>query len=252
MSFRPNFLSCLSFWSRLPVGTREPLPPFAIAVSALPITALVIAVPSALTLAASLSIGAPYLVAAMLAVGMMALLTGALHEDGLADCADALAGATPERRLAIMKDSRNGTFGTLALIFSVFLRVAALAALAQTSLLLGCLALLAAAVVSRVACLTPLALLPPARADGAGFAAGAPDSNSLRVATVGATLGAALPLFAGASAGITVLAAFVAVGAAFFVTSQARKKIGGQTGDVAGAAQQLAEISYLVVLSAAA
>lgn len=252
MSFRSNFLSCLSFWSRVPVGTRETLPPFAIAVSALPIAAVVIALPAALTLAASLSIGAPSLVAALLAFAILALLTGALHEDGLADCADALAGTTPERRLAIMKDSRNGTFGTLALIFSVFFRVAAVAALAQTSVLLGCLGLLAAAVVSRVACLTPLALLPPARADGAGFAAGAPDPNSLRIAMVGAILGAALPLLAGAAAGVTVLAALAAAAAAFFVTSQARRKLGGQTGDVAGAAQQLAEISYLVVLSVAA
>jgi len=252
MAFSDDFISCLGFWSRIPVPPQSAAPDLRTAIRALPAAALTIAMPAVAALALGRACGLTPLLAALVALAMLAATTGAFHEDGLADCADAAGGATPEQRLEIMLDSRNGTFGTLALIFSVFLRVAALAALAQTSLLLGCLALLAAAVVSRVACLTPLALLPPARADGAGFAAGAPDSNSLRVAMVGAILGAALPLFAGASAGITVLAAFVAVAAAFFVTSQARKEIGGQTGDVAGAAQQLAEISCLVVLSAAA
>lgn len=250
MSYLDDLRSCLGFWSRLPIGSQATLPPFRTAVRALPLAALAIAVPATLALALSREVGLWSLVAALLALAVLALSTGALHEDGLADCADALAGVTPEQRLAIMKDSRNGTFGMLALIFSVTLRAAALAALAQVSTSLACLALIAAAIVSRVACLMPLALLPPARANGAGYAAGAPDSNALRGATVGAILGAALPLLAGASAGLTVLAAIVAAAAAFFVTARARKLLGGQTGDVAGAAQQLAEIGYLVVLSA--
>lgn len=150
-----------------------------------------------------------------------------------------------------MKDSRNGTFGGLALVFSVGLRAAALSALAQSSLALACLVICAAAVVSRVLGLMPLALLPPARAEGAGRAVGPPDSDSLRIAMVGALLCAALPLLAGASAGVTVLAAIGAAASAFFATSRARVLLGGQTGDVAGAAQQMAEIAYLVVLSAA-
>ena len=208
--------------------------------------------PAAMALAIGVNAGATPLVAALLAVAVLAILTGALHEDGLADCADALGASTPERRLEIMKDSRNGTFGTLGLIFSVALRAAALAALAQSSLKVACLTLLAAAVVSRVACLTPLALLPPARDQGAGHAAGSPDKDALRIAIVGGLLAAALPLLAGAGSGGTVLAALAAAAAAFFVTAQARAKLGGQTGDVAGAAQQLAEIVYLVVLSTAA
>lgn len=252
MSYHADFLSCLAFWSRFPVGTTEPLPEFRTAVRALPAAALAIAAPATLALALGLACGLSPLVAALLALSVLAATTGALHEDGLADCADALSASTPERRLDIMKDSRNGTFGTLTLIFSVALRAAALAALVQASTLLACLALLAGAAVSRVACLAPLALLPPAREAGAGRAAGAPDSNALRVAIVGAILCAALPLIAGASAGITVLAAIVAAGLAFLAASQARQKLGGQTGDVAGAAQQLAEVGYLLVLSAAA
>lgn len=252
MTYRADFLSCLAFWSRLPVGTTERLPEFRTAIRALPAAALAIAAPAALALALGRAYGLSPLLAALVALAVLAAATGALHEDGLADCADALSGATPERRLDIMRDSRNGTFGTLALIFSVALRAAALAALVEASALLACFALLAGAAVSRVACLTPLALLPPAREAGAGHAAGAPDSDALRVAIVGAILCAALPLLAGASAGTTVFAAIVAAGAAFLVTTQARQKLGGQTGDVAGAAQQLAEVGYLLVLSAAA
>lgn len=250
MPYLDDLRSCLGFWSRLPVGSHAALPPFRTAVRALPLAALTIAVPATLAVALARGVGLWPLVAALLALAVLALTTGALHEDGLADCADALAGSSPERRLEIMKDSRNGTFGTLALIFSVTLRAGALAALAQISTPLACLALIAAAIVSRVACLAPLALLQPARVEGTGYAAGAPDANSMRVAIVGAILGAALPLLAGAPAGLTVLAAIVAAAAAFFVTSRARNLLGGQTGDVAGAAQQMAEIGYLVVLSA--
>jgi len=249
MAFVDDFRSCLSFWSRLPAAPAE-ASPFRTAIRALPAAALAIALPAALTLALGRACGLSPLMAALVALAMLAALTGALHEDGLADCADALSGATPEQRLDIMKDSRNGTFGTLALVFSVGLRAAALAALLQASVLLACLAILASAAVSRVACLTPLALLPAARDAGLGKAAAAPDSDALRVAIVGAILCAALPLLAGAAAGTTVFAAIAAAGAAFLVTSQARQKLGGQTGDVAGAAQQLAEIAYLLVLSA--
>lgn len=252
MSFRDDFLSCLAFWSRLPVGTGADRPAFGAAIRALPAAALAIAAPAAIALALGRACGLSPLMAAFAALATLAATTGALHEDGLADCADGLSGPTPERRLAIMADSRNGTFGTLALIFSVGLRVGALAALAQASTMLAIFAILAGAAVSRVACLAPLALLPPARDEGLGQTAGAPESNALRAAIVGAILCAALPLLAGAGAGTTVFAAMVAGGAAFFVTSQARQKLGGQTGDVAGAAQQLAEIGYLFVLSATA
>lgn len=251
MSYAADFRSCLSFWSRLPVGARAPLPPFRTAIRALPAAALVIAAPAALALALGRASGLSPLMAGLAALAVLAAVTGALHEDGLADSADALGATTPERRLDVMRDSRNGTFGTLALIFSVAFRAGALAALAQASTLLACLALLAAAAVSRVGALAPLALLPAARTEGAGHAAGAPDSDALRLAIVGAILCAALPLLGGAGAGATVFAAIVAGGAAFFVASHARRTIGGQTGDVAGAAQQLAEIGYLIILSAA-
>src|SRR5579864_6859060 len=70
-------------------------------------------------------VGLPTLAAALIAVAGTAALTGALHEDGLADTADGFGGgATPEAKLTIMRDSRNGAYGVLALIFSVALRAA--------------------------------------------------------------------------------------------------------------------------------
>ncbi|MCC2102467.1 MAG: adenosylcobinamide-GDP ribazoletransferase, partial [Hyphomicrobiales bacterium] len=108
MSYIADFRSCLSFWSRLPVGTQAPLPAFRTAIRALPAAALAIAAPAALALGLGRAAGLSPLMAALVALAVLAAVTGALHEDGLADCSDALGAATPERRLDIMRDSRNG------------------------------------------------------------------------------------------------------------------------------------------------
>ena len=76
-------------------------------------------------------LGAP--LAAVLAVAASAAATGGLHEDGLADTADALGGATRERRLEIMKDSRVGVFGAMALVLSTLARVFAVSSLGPVS-----------------------------------------------------------------------------------------------------------------------
>jgi adenosylcobinamide-GDP ribazoletransferase len=252
MSFADEFRTCLMFWSRLPVRSAAEPAEFRYAIRALPVAALVIAAPATLALALGRGFGFSALLAALVALAVLAATTGALHEDGLSDCADALGASSRERRLDIMKDSRIGAFGTLALIFSIGLRAEALAVLAEASTWLACAGLLAAAALARVACLAPLALLPPARETGAGHAAGAPDERSLAIAVAGALAVAILPLLAGASAGRAVLAVICAFGAALACVPYAREKFGGQTGDVAGAAEQLAEIAFLVVLSTAA
>lgn len=251
MSFRADLLSCLAFWSRLPARGLDKPTEFGLAIRALPVAALIIAAPAVVALAFGVAFGLSSAVAALVAVAALAATTGALHEDGLADCADAIAGGTPERRLEIMKDSRIGAFGALALIFSVGLRTLAIADLTRASLFLACMGLFAAAAVSRTACLSPLVLLPPARDDGLGRSATKLDAAALRIAIVSALVSAILPLLAGASAGRAVLAAMAAVGASLATSAAARRLFGGQTGDVAGAAQQLAEIAYLVVLSTA-
>ncbi|MFI4988767.1 MAG: adenosylcobinamide-GDP ribazoletransferase [Alphaproteobacteria bacterium] len=183
---------------------------------------------------------APYL-AALLALGLAIAATGGLHEDGLADCADALAGGTAAARLAIMRDSRIGSYGVLALILSVGLRAGALAQLAQPWVVLAALA--AAAAASRgLLPLVPWAL-EPARSTGLGRLVASP---SQEVVATAAALGAIAALFLlGPLAGVVALAA--ALAAAWGIAALARSRLGGYTGDVLGAIQQAAETAILVV-----
>lgn len=183
----------------------------------------------------------PPLPAALLAVLAGVLLTGALHEDGLADTADGLgARGGRERRLEVMRDSRSGAYGVLALVFSVGLRASALAALASPLAVLGALA--AAAALSRAMVPAAMQVMPPARADGLGAGAGVPD------ATVAAT--AALFGLGAAMAGLglqgALAAAFAALLAAFALRALALRALGGYTGDVLGAIVQAVEIAVLL------
>ncbi len=106
-----------AFMTRLPVGAPEG-GDLAAACWAFPVAGLLIGAIAGGLLAAAWTFGAPPLVAALLALAAMAALTGALHEDGLADTADGLGGGSPERKLEIMRDSRVGAFGVLALVFA--------------------------------------------------------------------------------------------------------------------------------------
>jgi adenosylcobinamide-GDP ribazoletransferase len=180
--------------------------------------------------------------AAALAVAATIIVTGALHEDGLADTADGFgAGATPESRLAIMRDSRIGTFGACALIVSIGLRWAALASLAGP--LRVAAALIAAHVAARAMPPLLMRLIPPARPDGLSAAAGLPPADSVAVA---ALLGfAALLLALGTADGL--IASALLVLAMLALRRLALNKIGGQTGDVLGALEQVSEVLVLLV-----
>jgi adenosylcobinamide-GDP ribazoletransferase len=183
----------------------------------------------------------PPLPSALLAVLALVLLTGALHEDGLADLADGLgARGGRERRLEVMRDSRTGAYGVLALVFSVSLRVSAVAALPHGWGAVG--ALMAAAALSRALIPAVLQGLPPARSDGLGASAGVPHAG---IAATALGLGLALAI---AGLGLTgALAAIVAAGlAALAVATVARRALGGYTGDVLGAVQQAAEAAILL------
>lgn len=182
----------------------------------------------------------PPLVAALVAVLAGVLLTGALHEDGLADTADGLgARGGREKRLEVMRDSRSGAYGVLALVFSVALRAAALAA--APSAVAGLGALVAAAAWSRALIPVAMQVMPPARADGLGAGAGVPDAT---IAATAAGLGVVLALAGlGLAAPVAVLAALAV---AWGVVAVARRALGGFTGDVLGAVQQAAEMAVLV------
>ena len=258
--FLADLARCLRFYSRLPVPAlgadrdTHAMFDFSRAAYVVPVAGAIIGLCGALALTAAWAAGLPPLVASLLALATLVIVTGAFHEDGLADCADSFGGWSRDDKLVIMKDSRIGTYGAVALILAFGLRAAALATLIERGLPAATIAMVAVAALSRTFGLMPLAGLPPARADGAGSAAGRPLGRSLAYAMLLALLFGCLPLFGGFGPRrfLYVLAAvFAAVFAVYAVTRLAGRMIGGQTGDVAGAAQQLAEIVYLCALAAA-
>ena len=232
-----EFVGAITLLTRLPVGRLAPRhPPPADTVWAYPLVGLLVGLPMAAILAVCLAIGLPQPLAALLALATGALLTGGLHEDGLADTADGLGGGrSVERKLAIMRDSRIGSYGALALVFSVLLRATALALSPHPVR-----ALVIAAILARGAMLLPVLLLRPARTDGL----------AAMLATAGhARLAAALAL--GAMAGAFAPAALTGgVIAGLAVTALVRRHIGGYTGDTLGAAEQVAECAILSALAA--
>jgi adenosylcobinamide-GDP ribazoletransferase len=186
----------------------------------------------------------PPLVCATLAVAAGMLLTGCLHEDGLADTADGLGGETRERALDIMRDGRIGAFGAGALVICLVLRISAIADLPRAALVAW--ALVGAHAAARAALPVIMRLVPPARADGLSATAGAPSPERTAVAVV---IGIALLWIALGFRNALIALALVLIGAA--VTAWlARRKIGGQTGDVLGAVEQVSETLVLLVTAA--
>jgi adenosylcobinamide-GDP ribazoletransferase len=243
---RRDIAESLRFFTRLRVGEpglSAPLDIDRIAWAA-PVSGVAVGLIGALALALTTLLGLPLLLRAGLATAALVVVTGALHEDGLADVADGFGGgATRARKLEIMRDSRVGAYGALAIALALTLRVAALAAALDGGFWRASLGLMLVAALSRAAALTPLALLPPARAEGAGAAAGRLDSNALAAAW-GSGLVIALALGLVALGVAHALFAVLLSGAgALLMVALARRAIGGQTGDVAGAAQQCSEIA---------
>jgi adenosylcobinamide-GDP ribazoletransferase len=252
-SLLADFWLCLGFYTRLPVpeATPQSLAHFARAVRVLPLAGAVIGAFAATVMGVAVGLGLHPLLAAPLAVCCLIVLSGALHEDGLADCADGFfGGATRERRLDIMRDSRIGTFGAVALALSLYFRAASLTLIADESLGLASAVLIGAAALSRTTALIPLVVLPPARDNGAGFAAGKPEPAALAAASCLAVVLGLAPVLAGAEPVRAVAAIALATAAAYAMVPLARKLIGGQTGDVAGAAQQLSEIAFYLAYAA--
>ncbi|MDR3494630.1 MAG: adenosylcobinamide-GDP ribazoletransferase [Ancalomicrobiaceae bacterium] len=249
-------LAMVRFYSRLPLPALgafdDPAapPPFAAACRMLPLAAVIIALPAAAAIACLGLTVLPPLAAAGLAVAVLAATTGALHEDGLADVADGFGGGrTREKKLEIMKDSRVGAYGVIALMLAILVRTSLYAALLGRSPATAAVGLVAAAVASRVASLVVFAVLPTARPDGVAGRVGRPTPAATATAIVVGLVVVALcgwaPLGPGHAAAATAISAIVALALARLATAQ----IGGQTGDVIGAAQQLAELGFLTGLT---
>jgi adenosylcobinamide-GDP ribazoletransferase len=191
----------------------------------------------------------PPMLAAALGVAVGAALTGALHLDGLADCADGFGARTPEDRLRVMRDHTNGTYGGTALLLDLIIRVAALSALAGTKEAL--LVAAAAGALSRSAGPLLAAWLPYASdRPGAGEALNAHPSAGRAVAAVGTALVVSFAALTGVDVvpggwAAAVIAALVVTG---LVGHAAKRRLGGVTGDVMGACSELVELTVLVAL----
>jgi len=210
---------------------------------AFPIAGVLVATIAGLVYAVCDAIGLPVYISALFAVVALTIATGGLHEDGLADLADGIwGGSTPERRLAIMSDSQIGAYGTIALIVSVAGRAAAIATIGQPLFVLG--ALVAAEAASRAVMPALMSFSGPAKSDGLGASAGTPG-----VATWGSALflAAVICVLAAPAGWFTCLIA-AAAGAAL-ISWFARRNLGGYTGDVLGAAQQIAELFALIAIA---
>jgi adenosylcobinamide-GDP ribazoletransferase len=234
-------------WSAFALLTRLPVPDHrgtgAASAWAWPMVGAVLGALGAALAWGALALGVTPGVAAALVLALGAVLTGGLHEDGLSDAADGLFGGwTRERRLEIMKDPRVGSYGVLALVLVTLARWSALTALFAAGAVWG---LVAAGAVSRAPMAAIMAALPNARGAGLSRATGRPGP---RGTLIGAALAVACAfLFAGWAALPMVLAAALATA---WLARLAQRRIGGQTGDILGAAQQLAEAAALAVLAA--
>lgn len=210
-----------------------------------PVAGLAIGAISALACLAALWLGLPPVMAAIIALTAGVLVTGGMHEDGLADLADGFGGGrTRERKLEIMRDSRIGSYGVAALILSFGFRAAAITTVIGAGGPVLALAALAAA--SRAVLPAAIVLLPGARADGLGRAAAGNDPVPARAAAAIGIL-CLLPL----GVGPAVVVALAVTLAGFAVARLALRQIGGQTGDVLGAMQQIAECAGWAALIAA-
>jgi len=241
-----DVLQGATFLTRLPVPLNEETQarPLATVAWSFPVVGLFIGGLAGLALTIGFQLGLHPLVCGLFAIGAQILVTGALHEDGVADVADGFGGAREiADKLRIMRDSMLGSYGVLALIFSITIRAGALASMATPTT--AVLALIAAAAVSRAMVVALMNQMEMARTDGLASGAGKPTGEGMMVALGLAAVSAFLLLGA---AGWVVLA--VAAVAAFGVGMLAKRQIGGVTGDVLGAVQQVTEAAVLLAAAA--
>jgi len=249
-AFADEFRAAVVFLTRLPpslVGAHVAVrPDFTVAARVFPIVGAMIGALGGFAIIAAWLIGLPAVVAAGIGVATTVLVTGALHEDGLADSADSLGGVTREAKLAIMDDSRVGTYGGLALIGSVLLRVAALAAIVPHGPVLAALALVAGEAVSRAAMVRMWHDLPAARAGGLSAETGTPDYGAMVVALAFAAVIVVVTAFPALGWRPTALATVLAIGAAYGAIRLTANTLGGRTGDTLGAGQQVTLTAFLI------
>jgi adenosylcobinamide-GDP ribazoletransferase len=234
-----DLLTVIGFFTRIPLmGPADRS--LGSAIWAAPIAGLVVGIVSAATFWIAECLHLSPEIAAACAIGMGLLVTGALHEDGLADVADGFGGgATRERKLDIMRDSRIGTFGVVALIVVILAKWSALVTVG------GWAAIIAAQVFSRALVPAFMLMVLPARQSGLSARAGQVSGTSALIALV---LGGIALLCIGLAPAI--IAAVLCTFGFVLLKYLCQRQIGGQTGDVLGTLQQISELLVLLTASA--
>lgn len=252
MALDPHLLNAIRFLTVVPTPHADGAPApdwLARAMKYFPLVGAGIGVASAMVFVIACHIWSP-LIGAILAVTTSLALTSALHEDGLADTADAFGGGwTIEKRLAIMKDSRIGTYGALALGLGCALRIAALAALPIWAGAAALIAMHAAARAMPAFVMNRLVYAGETSAMKVSYADAPVRREAMTFLLITAAL-AALPL-ALLSFKAVILGTLLGAALGALLARSAKRLIGGYTGDVLGAIEQLFEIGFLLGVAAA-
>lgn len=235
-----DFLAAVQFLTRIPIRLRS-APDLAASVPWFPLVGALIGAAIGLTAAGLMElVPASVAAAAAIIVGMM--ITGAFHEDGLADTADALGGTTPERRREILTDSRHGSYGVAAMCSTIVLRIICVASLGPAAAFAG---LVSAHTLGRGAAVAAMGVARPADHEGLG-------ADYTRVLSQRSVLAGVLvalacsALVSGWWVGPLALAAGVG---AVAVVLLAHRAFGGISGDLLGAVEQVGECLVLIVVS---
>jgi adenosylcobinamide-GDP ribazoletransferase len=233
----------ISLCTRLPLGSPPSLDDSGVARASwtFPVAGILVGLAGALAYWLAIRLNVAPIPAAALALAVTMAFTGAMHEDGLADSFDGIGGNSRERKLEIMRDSRIGTFGTLALVVTLLLRWSTLADIAEPRYV--AIALVSAHASARAAMTAFMHLVPPARSDGLSTDAGRPPGQSVAAALA---IGIFALLFGFGAKGAMISLLLLAF-AGIIAARIALRQIGGQTGDVLGAFEQVSEAVVLLI-----
>ena len=233
----------ISLCTRFPIGPTASLGDGEVARASwtFPIAGILVGLGGALAYWIAIRLNVAPIPAAALALAATTALTGAMHEDGLADSFDGLGGKTREQKLDIMRDSRIGTFGALALVITLLLRWSTLADIAEPRYV--AIALVSAHASARAAMTAFMHLVPLARSDGLASGAGRPSGQSVAAALA---IGLFCLLFGFGAKGAMISLLLLAF-AGVIVARIAIRQVGGQTGDVLGAFEQVGEAIVLLI-----
>ena len=240
-----DFIVAAMFLTRLTIRSSRPWEKDDLASSVLmfPVIGALLGLMAAGVHALGSAIDLPPFLAAAITIAFLVLVTGALHEDGLADIADGLGGGrTRDDKLRIMRDSTLGSYGVLALVFGLLLRIGAVAALSPPMVVGG--ALIASSALSRAAMPLAMTVMSQARRDGLAARAGRPHPGRAAASALIAILITSLCLPWYQAMTLIALTCLVS----FLFLRLAQRQIGGITGDILGALQQIVDIVSLLAL----